>query len=176
MTIVSFMSLWVDSTLIQHSTHIGLAHNLAKYFGDDDAVPFGMCGSCTFCKMGQSVEFIPEKTTTVDPNQIHAILRACPERDDPRLLARMAFGITSPRLTINKWSTSHALFGSMDSVDFSALVQAFEIECKMAGYQKSETATAVATQSTKRPRTQSSSYISKTNYGRDGGYKRARRY
>ena len=27
--------------------NLGLAHNVAKYFGDPDAVPGGMCGKCT---------------------------------------------------------------------------------------------------------------------------------
>lgn len=47
----------------------------------------------------------------VDPVQIQAILNDRPERDDPRLLVRLAFGITSPGLTVNKWSTSHPLSG-----------------------------------------------------------------
>ncbi|KAF5385259.1 hypothetical protein D9615_001455 [Tricholomella constricta] len=115
-----------------------LAHNLAKYFGDENAVPDGMCGRCTFCLAGQSVEFSGQIVVPIDPAQIQAILRACPERNDPRLLARMAFGITSPRLTVNKWSTSHPLFGSMVSVDFNSLISAFDVECKKANYEKAE--------------------------------------
>ena len=61
-------------------------------------------------------------------------MAACIVRDDPRLLARMAFGITSPRLTLNRWSTAHPLFGSMVNVDFNALVEVFDKECKKAGY------------------------------------------
>ncbi|KAG6912027.1 hypothetical protein DXG01_000275 [Tephrocybe rancida] len=115
-----------------------LAHNLAKYFGDDTAVPDGMCGRCTFCTTGQSVEFTGRVVAPVDHNHIQAILQACPARDDPRLLARMAFGITSPRLTFNKWSTSHPLFGSMASMDFNDLVAAFDVECKKGGYRNLE--------------------------------------
>ncbi|RDB29220.1 putative ATP-dependent DNA helicase RecQ [Hypsizygus marmoreus] len=115
-----------------------LAHNLAKYFGDSDAVPDGMCQRCTFCTTGESMEFSGRTTTPVDHAQIQAILRACPERDDPRLLARMAFGITSPRLTLNKWSTANPMFGSMVTMDFNALIAAFDSECKKVGYQKVE--------------------------------------
>lgn len=86
---------------------------------------------------GQSLAFEMPSPVAVDPVQIQAILDTCPERDDPRLLARMAFGITSPRLTANKWSSTHPLFGSMVTSDFSALVRAFDEECKKAGYQKS---------------------------------------
>lgn len=116
----------------------GLAQSLASYFGDEDAVPEGMCGRCTFCKTGQGVEFDPAAEAKPDPAKLQAILRAVPDRDDPRLLARMAFGITSPRLTANKWSTSHPLFGSMVDADFGALVEAFDAECKKAGYKKSD--------------------------------------
>lgn len=151
-----------------------------------------MCGNCTFCTTGESVEFKSDINSTINPAQVKAILAACPERDDPRLLARMAFGITSPRLTAGRWSTSHPLFGSMGSVDFAALVVAFEKECKKAGYTKVETA-APASTSRKRSYTQSSSYSGSpfggsiygsssytSNYrggrgrGRGGGYKRGR--
>ncbi|KAL6309884.1 ATP-dependent DNA helicase [Sparassis latifolia] len=150
-----------------------LAHALASYFGDEDAVDGGMCGKCCFCTSGAGLEFNPLAEASPDPRQIQAILGACPERDDPRLLARMAFGITSPRLTAGRWSTSHPLFGSMVSVDFNALVAAFDAECKKAGYAKSAVKTAV-----KRTYSQAS-YPARSNYGsstrgRGGSSKRAR--
>ena len=123
-----------------------IAYALASYFGDDEAVPNGLCGQCTFCTTGEGISFpspfstaITSTTATltlesVDMLRIQAILRACPERDDPRLLARMAFGITSPRLTAGRWSTSHPLFGSMTHVRFDALVKVFDEECKRVGY------------------------------------------
>lgn len=120
-------------------TSLGLAHNLAMYFGDKDVVPDDMCTKCTFCTTGESTEFPRRVTTTINPAQIQAILNACPDRDDPRLLARMAFGITSPRLTVNKWSTSHPLFGSMHMMDFKDLLAAFDEECKKCGYERAET-------------------------------------
>jgi len=90
----------------------------------------------------------------------------------------MAFGVTSPRLTANKWSTSHALFGSMVNVDFGHLVQAFDAECKKVGYQSLEV-TATPSSSKKRSQPQISSYNSNTarfnNRGRgDSKYKRGR--
>lgn len=157
----------------------GLAQNLAKYFGDEDAVPDGMCQRCTFCTTGQSTEFKGRVTSPINPVQIQTILMACPERDDPRLLARMAFGITSPRLTNNKWSTSHPLFGSMVTADFRDLVNAFDVECKKVGYERSEAvaASVATTTRTKRNYTSSTNY---TNYGpgrgRGGSSKRARKY
>ncbi|KAI0274720.1 ATP-dependent DNA helicase [Gloeopeniophorella convolvens] len=160
-----------------------LAQALASYFGDEDAVPTGMCGRCTFCQTGTGIEFNPVTETTPNPRLLQAILDACPERDDPRLLARMAFGITSPRLTVGKWSSSHPLFGSMVDTDFNALVAAFEAECQKAGYARLETAPA-STYERKRPfsRTKSSqsydgqkSTTGSSSYrGRGRGYKRGR--
>jgi uncharacterized Fe-S cluster protein YjdI len=172
MTTVIFLQ--PDAIFDWLKTFPGLAHNLAKYFGDEDAVPDGMCQHCTFCTKGQSVAFEMLSPAAVDSVQIQAILDACPERDDPRLLARMAFGITSPRLTVNKWSTSHPLFGSMVTSDFNALVKAFDEECKNAGYQK-----CMDTPATTKKRAQSS-YPGSTSgsgrgRGRGGSSKRARR-
>jgi hypothetical protein len=152
---------------------LGLAQSLASYFGDTDAVPGGLCGICTYCQTAEAIVFDPQATTIPDPNKIRAILTACPERDDPRLLARMAFGITSPRLTVGKWSTSHPHFGSMGNVDFKVLVAAFDKECKKAGYTRAEVAAVSSTSNKKRLLAQSSS--SRGNSSR-GGSKRGRYY
>lgn len=144
-----------QARVLRYLCLLGLAHGLASYFGDVDAVPDGMCGKCTFCTTGSGVEFTANATTVASPQQVLAILNACGERDDPRLLARFAFGITSPRLTALKCSTSHPLFGSMGNVDFNILLQVFDAECKKVGYQ-SVTVTSVPTTSKKRTYTQSS--------------------
>ncbi|KAI0651958.1 ATP-dependent DNA helicase [Trametes meyenii] len=155
-----------------------MAQSLAAHFGDDNVVPDGMCGQCTFCENGQGVEFEPLAQAVPDPVAVRDILNACPERDDPRLLARMAFGITSPRLAVGKWSSSHPLFGSMVDTDFNALVAAFDAECKKAGYAKAEIAVAPARSSQKRTYTQTTSSSSRGGYRGGyggGGYKRGRR-
>ncbi|CAL1695603.1 unnamed protein product [Somion occarium] len=168
-----------------------LPQSLCEYFDDSEGVPGGMCGKCTFCETGSGVEFNPTAQSTPDPKQIKAILNACHVRDDPRLLARMAFGITSPRLTAGKWSTYHPLFGSMVAYDFNALVAAFDAECKKVGYENLEAPAPTYSTSRKRTSTQanSGSSGSKSNYtsrgsgsssysrgrGRGGYAKRARR-
>ncbi|KAI1788772.1 ATP-dependent DNA helicase [Ganoderma leucocontextum] len=159
-----------------------LAQGLAVYFGDEDAVPGGMCGKCSFCLSGAGVEFSQIAQSIPDATRLKQILDACPERDDPRLLARMAFGITSPRLTYGKWSTAHPLFGSMVDVDFSALVAAFDVECKRAGYAKAEPVvpTRTAQKRTYSQTKPTSNYASSSRggYGRGGyggSYKRGRR-
>jgi hypothetical protein len=124
--------------------HQGHAQTLASYFGDDEAVPGGLCGKCTFCTTLEAVQFETRITSAPDENRVHAILAACPERDDPRMLARMAFGITSPRLTAGKYS-SHSLFGSMVDTDFNMLVAAFDTECEKVGYKKNQNSMAPVT-------------------------------
>jgi hypothetical protein len=52
-----------------------------------------------------------------DYNAIGAVLRACSARDDPRFLARIAFGITNPRVTDMKLSKD-PVFGSLNAHDF----------------------------------------------------------
>ncbi|KAG1749921.1 ATP-dependent DNA helicase [Suillus paluster] len=146
-----------------------LAQSLASHFGDDGAIPTGLCGSCSFCQTGEGIPFESGAVAQPDPIKIKAILQACPERDDPHLLARMAFGVTSPRLTAGKWSTSHPLFGSMVEVDFNALVEAFDKECARAGYAKADIQPSAAA-SKKRLMSQSAS-----SSGRGGTSKRARR-
>ncbi|KAI0756886.1 ATP-dependent DNA helicase [Daedaleopsis nitida] len=158
-----------------------MAQGLASYFGDEDAVPDGMCGQCTFCMTGTGVEFAPVATSIPDPVRIKQVLDACPERDDPRLLARMAFGITSPRLTYGKWSSAHPLFGSMVDTDFNALVAAFDVECKKAGYTKVEKLPGLGTTPrTSQKRSYAQTASTSTYRGGDGrggyggSYKRAR--
>ena len=60
---------------------LGIAHGLACYFGDNDAVPDGMCGKCTFCTTGAGVAFVPTAVTTVDPAQLKAILDGVGRQD-----------------------------------------------------------------------------------------------
>ncbi|CAK5280504.1 unnamed protein product [Mycena citricolor] len=111
-----------------------LPRSLCRYFGGEDNIPEDGCGHCSFCLQGQAVVFTLCPPAAINPAQINAILSACHERSDPRLLARMAFGITSPKLTVMKCSTSHPLFGSMVNSDFNALVQAFDLECAKVEY------------------------------------------
>lgn len=58
-------------------------------------------------------------------------------RDDARFLARLAFGISSPR--ISKLGLSfNPIFGSCPTADFSKLVARFEEECDKVGGQNKE--------------------------------------
>ncbi|KAJ7169808.1 P-loop containing nucleoside triphosphate hydrolase protein [Mycena filopes] len=138
-----------------------IPRSLSVYFGSEDTVPEDGCGFCTFCTTGQGATFSLDSVVGVDKKQITAILQACHERDDPRLLARMAFGITSPRLTALKCSSSHPLFGSMVNTDFNSLVDAFDAECAKSGY-RGTTPPPVASSAKKR------TYSQTTSTGRGG--------
>ncbi|QRW00362.1 DEAD/DEAH box helicase [Ceratobasidium sp. AG-Ba] len=111
-----------------------LAHALALYFGSDGAVPGGACGICTQCTTGEGVQFDPNYNHTVDPTMLRAILDACRDRDDPRMVARFAIGVTSPRLTAAKL-TSHPLFGKMVGTNYELLLASIDAECAAAGYE-----------------------------------------
>ncbi|GAA5971426.1 hypothetical protein JCM8115_000209 [Rhodotorula mucilaginosa] len=109
------------------------AHDLAKYFGDETSVPGGKCGKCSFCLTGQTIAFDPKLDAPFTDKQVRFVLAVCGVRDDPRMLARLAFGVTSPRITALGLS-KHDVFGCCDTADFNQLLERFEAECKENGY------------------------------------------
>ena len=98
-----------------------LTRGLARHFGDESSVPIEGCAHCSYCITGRGVSFDHSinrsRKGRINEAKFKAILKATKIRDDPRLLARVAFGITSPRITVEKLS-KHAVFGSMDDCDF----------------------------------------------------------
>ncbi|KAI0026213.1 P-loop containing nucleoside triphosphate hydrolase protein [Xylariomycetidae sp. FL0641] len=104
------------------------ALSLAQHFGM--SLPDGKtkCGHCTHCLSGR-VHLPPKSKPPVDISGIRKILEACDVRDDPRFLARVAFGIKSPRVTQLKLDKKQ-VFGSLDNHDFSSLLQEFTRACK----------------------------------------------
>lgn len=94
------------------------ARELARHFGDKLPDGAGECGHCTWCEKRKAVEKIQPPTREWDSAAFLKILNAVPERDDPRYLARIAFGITSPRVTQARLSSSK-MFGSMEDHDFA---------------------------------------------------------
>jgi superfamily II DNA helicase RecQ len=91
--------------------------SLARHFGDDLPDNKKECGHCQWCLTHKAV--MRDKRPPVEFNQsaFMAILTKVPDRDDPRLLARIAFGISSPRVTALKLSKD-PVFGSMDDHEF----------------------------------------------------------
>ncbi len=93
------------------------SRTLAQHFGD--GLPGGdtECGHCSWCETHKPVKVITPQPWPFDENVFQSVLRAVPDRDDARYLARVAFGIGSPRVTAAKLS-SNAVFGSMEQYDF----------------------------------------------------------
>jgi hypothetical protein len=65
--------------------------------------------------------------------QFKWILASCGVRDDARLLAKVAFGIRSPRITALNLPNADC-FGILSECDFNILVKRFEEECAKVGY------------------------------------------
>lgn len=92
-----------------------ISRGLAKYFGDLSNSDTE-CGHCSWCETHEA-PVIPDRPVFDDTKGVGKILEAFFERDDPRFLARIAFGIPSPRITAAKYSSS-PLFGSLQGGDF----------------------------------------------------------
>ncbi|KAF7872403.1 hypothetical protein EAF04_003324 [Stromatinia cepivora] len=102
---------------------------LAEHFGDE--LPDGKeeCGHCQWCLTHKPVEIQLPPPVPFNEIAFRDILSIIPDRDDPRFLARVAFGISTPRVTTMKLGRS-PIFGSMEDHEFMVLLRAFEEECK----------------------------------------------
>ncbi|GAA5835323.1 hypothetical protein JCM5353_006734 [Sporobolomyces roseus] len=109
------------------------AHALASYFGDATSVPDGKCGKCSHCLSGKSLAFKASGASVATEKQLNYVLATCGVRDDPRLLAKVAFGVRSPRITSLGLSNADC-FGILSDCDFNALFKSFDDECKKHGY------------------------------------------
>ena len=94
-----------------------ITYRLAAHFGDDSQGPSAECGHCVWCETHKQVSLPEMPPVPPDPRLIHVVLQACSAKDDPRFLARIAFGITSPRSTALKLG-KHPAWGSMNVCDF----------------------------------------------------------
>lgn len=93
------------------------AASLASHFGDRLPEQANECGHCSWCQTKVPVEKVASPKAGWNSAAFFKVLEAVPDRDDPRYLARIAFGISSPRVTAAKLSKS-AVFGSMEDQDF----------------------------------------------------------
>ncbi|KAK6854151.1 hypothetical protein PG995_009244 [Apiospora arundinis] len=110
------------------------ALTLAEHFGM--SLPDGKtsCGHCTFCATKTPIVLPPKPPVHVDMGAIKKVLEVCDVRDDPRFLARVAFGIKSPRVTKLKLQ-NNAVFGSLEDHDFQSLIKEFTRACDAARYE-----------------------------------------
>jgi superfamily II DNA helicase RecQ len=103
---------------------------LAAYFGEtSDGLP-EECGHCTWCETHTQVQLPNEPPQPPDPALVKRILEQVPARDDPRYLAKIAFGIRTPRMTQDGVYKT-GVFESMNVCDFVELLKIFTKECYM---------------------------------------------
>jgi superfamily II DNA/RNA helicase len=102
---------------------------LASYFGEINSSAPRECGHCTWCETKTQVVLPNEPPQPPDPAKVKQVLDKMSVRDDPRFLAKVAFGIKSPRATdLKVYNTG--VFESMNVCDFMELLQVFTKACK----------------------------------------------
>lgn len=119
---------------------------LAEHFGDNLLGKNVECGHCTWCKSHKAVVQQIPAPVPFNWSAFNAIKDRIPDRDDARFLARVAFGITSPRVNTLKLSKD-PVYGSMADHEFMVgiltlvhvtfsrsqdLLDAFNSECSKA--------------------------------------------
>jgi superfamily II DNA helicase RecQ len=105
-----------------------LSRSIADYFGESTDVS-EECGHCTWCETHRRVVLPDEPPQSPDPKKVQQVLKEISVRDDPRFLAKLAFGIKSPRMTALKVFSSSA-FESMNVCDFPELLKVFTKACE----------------------------------------------
>ncbi|KAF2125222.1 ATP-dependent DNA helicase [Dothidotthia symphoricarpi CBS 119687] len=103
------------------------SRSLAAYFGETKNLPKA-CMHCTWCETHTQVVLPNEPPLPPDEAKVRNVLDAVGVRDDPRFLAKIAFGINSPRITALKIKQT-GVFESMNVCDFEALVSVFRKAC-----------------------------------------------
>ncbi|KAF1830244.1 ATP-dependent DNA helicase [Decorospora gaudefroyi] len=104
---------------------------IADYFGETSTLA-QECGHCTWCETHKQVVLPNEPPQPPDPAKVKKVLDKISIRDDARFLAKVAFGIKSPRMTALKVSQS-GVFESMNVCDFLELLEVFTEACERDG-------------------------------------------
>src|SRR5208282_2530390 len=75
------------------------------------------CGHCTWCESHEAVRKVVPPKVDFNWEAFRQVLEKVKRRDDARFLARVAFGITSPKVTALRLR-NHPAFGSMADHEF----------------------------------------------------------
>jgi len=111
--------------VVELAGHAGCqVSHLGAHFGEPLPEP---CGHCTWCLNGhRPLTLLPRAAATIDPRiwqQALELRRAQAEAlADPRALARLLCGLTSPRLVREKLNR-HGLFGALSQVPFAEVLR-----------------------------------------------------
>lgn len=91
---------------------------IAEHFGTELPDGRSRCGRCDWCLTGKPLVLQSElDEEAIDPGKVRAVLKAVPDRDHPRFLARIAAGLPSPRVTDRNLHKS-SVYGSMRDSNF----------------------------------------------------------
>lgn len=108
-----------------------LTRNLVSHFGEALQEGRASCGHCRYCLEESAPALVNKRLTAgaVDARRWEQLegIQQLP-RDDPRLMARFAVGVSSPRLSALKMA-AHPLFGFMFDHDFYAVLGRCEELC-----------------------------------------------
>ncbi|RMZ73394.1 family atp-dependent dna helicase [Pyrenophora seminiperda CCB06] len=106
------------------------ARSIEAYFGEATLQKEEKgCGHCTWCETQKRVVMPDEPPQAPDPAKVKSVLDIIPARDDPRYLAKLAFGIKSPRMAAEGVYKTKA-FESMNVCDFPELLKVFTGACE----------------------------------------------
>jgi hypothetical protein len=94
------------------------SRSLAAHFGDTLPGEKRDCGHCTWCLTNRPVPLAKPPPKPFNMVPFNRILSEVAVRDDARFLAKIAFGISSPRIATMKLGGTNPLFGSMDDHPF----------------------------------------------------------
>ncbi|KAK1909807.1 hypothetical protein P3342_007979 [Pyrenophora teres f. teres] len=101
---------------------------IADYFGETTGLK-EECGHCTWCETKKRVVMPDEPAQPPDPVKVKKVLDTIGARDDPRYLAKLAFGIKSPRMAAEGVYRT-PVFESMNVCDFPELLRVFTEACE----------------------------------------------
>ena len=99
------------------------AQQLARFFEPESHKVTSICGQCTWCETQTRVSLPPKPAVPRNDVRIGKLLEAVEVRDDPRFLARIGFGVMSPRASRLKLR-SNSVWESLADHDFMVRVVA----------------------------------------------------
>lgn len=97
------------------------SRSIADYFGEATDLK-EECGHCTWCETKKQVVMPDEPPQAPDPVKVKRVLDTIGVRDDARYLAKLAFGIKSPRMAAEGVYKTN-VFESMNVCEFPELLE-----------------------------------------------------
>ena len=103
-----------------------LAARLAAHF--NDKIPNDKCDNCSFCIEQRAADIGVKDRVPVDYNLLKQVMNICGSRRDLQFIARVAAGLTSPRI-IHQGLHRHKLFRCLQACTFGDIMDALGNLC-----------------------------------------------